>query len=116
MKPLPIHETMMGQIDNMRPEHLIPGKHVGAKVVDDLTLEITVVPTGRVVRVSYMEGPDLYAVTVFKRDNTVEEHEGIYCDQLGELVFGEDAGEWTMPFGGIQILDENGKVIEEHLF
>jgi hypothetical protein len=111
-----IHNTILSQIDHMRPAHLEPGKHVGAKVIDGTTIEITVVPTGRVVRVRYDEGWDLYAVTVFKRDDSVTEHERVYCDQLGELVFGADAGEWTMPFGGIQILDADGNVVEEHLF
>jgi hypothetical protein len=111
-----IHNTILSQIDHMRPAHLEPGKHVGAKAIDEMTIEITVVPTGRVARIRYEEGPDLYSVTVFKRDDTVTEHERVYCDQLGELVFGADAGEWTMPFGGIQILDADGNVIEEHLF
>lgn len=116
MEPTQIHQTIMGQIDHMKPAHLEPGKHVGAKVFNATTLEITVVPTGRVVRVAYNEGADLYDVTVFKRDDTVEEYEGVYCDQLGEMVFGADTGEWSLPFGGIQILDLDGNVIEEHLF
>src|SRR3954454_6732690 len=86
-EPNQLHETILGQIDNMRPAHLIPGEHVGAKVVDKNTVEILVVPTGRTTRISYVQGADLYAVTIFKHDDTVEEHERVYCDQLGEMVF-----------------------------
>jgi hypothetical protein len=37
---------------------------------------------------------------------------GIYCDQLGELIFGEDAKQWSQPFGGIVDMDTGEKIAE----
>lgn len=114
MEPTEIHQTMAGQIDHMRPAHLEPGRHIGMAVVDETTLLVLVGPTATLAIVRYLPGPDLYSVTVNRQGQPVRDHDGIYCDQLGDLIFGVDAGEWMLPFGSIQILDADGNVIEEH--
>jgi hypothetical protein len=35
MQPTELHETIAYQIDNMRPPHLEPGKHIGLEVIDE---------------------------------------------------------------------------------
>lgn len=111
-----VHETIASQIDNMRPPHLVPGKHIGIEPVDRLSIMVTVVPTGVTAMVRLDEGRDLYDVAVCKHGGEATAYEGVFCDQLGDLIFGVNAEPWTLPFGGIQILDADGNVVEEHTF
>jgi hypothetical protein len=101
MEPNHIHETIASQIHHMKPAHLVPGKTIGLEVVDDLTVRVVVVPTGVSATVAYDEGRDLYNVVVTKHDGATMEYEGAYCDQLGELIFGVNAEQWTQPMGAL---------------
>lgn len=115
--PNEMHQTMAHQIDHMRPAHLEPGRHIGMAVVDEDTLLVLVAPTATIAIVRYCHGPDLYSVTVNRWQQPVKDYDGIFCDQLGDLIFGVDAGEWSLPMGGIQIIDPvTGEVIEETTF
>jgi hypothetical protein len=98
-----VAETILAQVDSVRPDSLTPGKDVGATAITN-GVEITTLATGRRVRIVYDADLDLYDVTVTdgEEHNT---HEGCYCDQLGEIVWGEDAKPWTLPLGGIIDLD-----------
>lgn len=121
MKPNDLHQTIAGQVDNMRPPHLTPGQDVQMEVVDEITLRVLVKrPAPRLVDIRYDRGPDTYTVTPYTiKDGAATAGEplsDIYCDQLGEMVFGQVAEGWTLPFGGVQIIDEHGNVVEEHLF
>jgi hypothetical protein len=116
MQPTDIHQIMAGQIDHMKPAHLEPGRHIGMAVVDETTLLVLVIPTATIAIVRYCQAGDDYSVTVNRQGKPVQDHDRIYCDQLGDLIFGIDASEWTMPFGGIQVIDGDGNVISEELF
>lgn len=97
-----ILEQMAAQIDHVKPDHLVPGQTIGMRVKNDTTL-IVEVPCMRLqATVEYLPGPDLYSVEVL-RDDEVSSFERVYCDQLGELIFGEAASEWTMPFVEIYV-------------
>jgi hypothetical protein len=116
-----IHESIAQQVDHMRPPGLRPGIDIGMEVVDEVTLRIMLHPGDaeqrRSVDVRYDRGPDTYTVTVHPPGQRGEPISDVYCDQLGELIFGrEDALPWRQPYGGIQILDANGNVVEEHRF
>lgn len=114
MQPTQLHQTIAFQIDNMRPAHLVPGKHVGMEVLDENTVGITVVPTGVTATVTYEEGPDLYSVSVKKHtEDEPTEYTGVYCDMLGELIFGINAEPASFPMVELFVLDpETGDVID----
>lgn len=99
------HQMMAFQIDNQRPPHLLPGKHVGMAVVDDTTLLVQVGPTARLVIVRYCPGPDLYSVTVDAYGSEVADYDGVYCDMLGDLIFGVDAVPASYPMVELIIID-----------
>ena len=105
MKTNETHEMMAFQIDNQRPPHLLPGKHVGMAVVDDETLLVVVGPTARLAIVRYCPGPDLYSVTIDPYGGDVEDYDGVYCDMLGDLIFGADAVPASFPMVELVILD-----------
>jgi hypothetical protein len=109
MEPNQIHQNIAQQVDSMKPDHLRPGIDVGMEPIDRTTLRVLLPYRGGHVDVRYDEGPDTYTVT---RTDTVklghlvmpcerEPLSDVYCDQLGELVFGDDAKGWSQPFGGI---------------
>lgn len=112
MKPTDLHQTIAAQIDNMKPADLRPGIDVGMEPLNDTTLLVRVLPAtpndarSRDVQITYDEGPDLYNVAVFRLGERTE-HERIYCDQLGEIVFGSEAEAFTMPM--VQISDDDGE-------
>jgi hypothetical protein len=114
--PSDLHQTIAAQIDNMRPRHLEPGRHIGIGIIDEHTVLVIVAPTATLAVIRYLPGRDLYSVTVNRFGHEVRDFDGIFCDQLGDLVFGVDAEEFSLPMGGIQIVDEHGNVVEEHLF
>ena len=116
MEPTEIHQIMAGQIDHMKPAHLKPDRHISMSVVDETTLMVVVAPTATIAIVRYCRAGDDYSVTVNRNGQPVRDYDRIYCDQLGDLIFGVDAGQWSLPFGGVQLLDRDGNVIEETTF
>jgi hypothetical protein len=104
------HQTIASQIDNMRPSHLLPGRHIGMAPVDERTVLVLVGPTGVLAVVRYEPGPDLYSVVVNRSGGETREFDGVYCDQLGELIFGVDAGAWTLPMGAIITEGDDGQL------
>lgn len=115
LKPGPIHETMAAQIDNQKPERLTPGRDIGIEVTGENSISVIVPSMNMQATIEYLSGPDLYAVEIL-RDDEVSSFDRVFCDQLGELLFGEEAQPWTLPFGGIQMLDADGNVVEERVF
>jgi hypothetical protein len=113
MEPTDLHQTIAFQIDNQRPAHLVPGKHVGMEVVDADSLRVIVLPTGIRAVVTYQHGPDLYAVSVTNHAGEVTMFDGVYCDMLGDLIFGVNAEPATYPMVELVVLDpETGEVVE----
>jgi hypothetical protein len=120
MDPNETHQNIAQQVDHMRPDHLRPGVDVGMEVRDESTLRILLPAKQCHVDVRYDAGPDTYTVTQYElarlgQATAIVQHEalsGIYCDQLGELIFGEDAKQWSQPFGGIVDMD-TGETIAE---
>lgn len=110
MKVNDTHNTIAFQIDNMKPAHLEPGKHIGMAPVDEHTVLVLVGPTATLAVVRYLPGPDLYSVTVNRFGHPVQDFDRVFCDQLGDLIFGVDAEEWTLPFGGIIVEGPNGQL------
>jgi hypothetical protein len=84
---------------------------VGMEAVENGVI-VTVLPTDRVVRIVLDQSRDLYDVTVHESDDEPVEHTGIFCGSLGELVWGDDAKPWNLPFGGI-IDMETGETVAE---
>ena len=106
MKSNQIHQTIAQQIDHMKPDHLRPGIDVGMEPLDATTLRVLVrVDHDAFARfdIRYDEGRDTYVFTAGD-DEPISD---IYCDQLGELVFGENAKPWTQPL--VQISDDDGE-------
>jgi hypothetical protein len=104
-----IAETIAGQLHSMKPDHLIPGKDVGMVAIDK---GVIVSMASRIVTIVLDEAADLYGVTIDEEDSPTRVFDGIFCDQLGELVWGDDAKPWNLPFGGI-IDMETGETIAE---
>lgn len=116
-----IHQSIAQQIDHMKPGDLTPGVDIGMAPLNETTLLVRVLPAqpndarSLDAHITLDQGRDLYDVTIFQRGEK-QVIEGVFCDSLGELVFGEDAEPWTQAFGGIQILDADGNVVEERTF
>ena len=108
MEPSNIQQTIAGQVDHQKPDAYRPGIEVGMGIVGSDTVVVFVPPLRTIAVVTYNEGHDLYEVTVSDATPKVREYEGIYCDQLGDLVFGADSEQWTLPFGGIITFDDDG--------
>jgi len=115
-----IHESIAQQIDHMRPPQMRPGYDVGIEILDESTVRVVLYPHDaeqrRSVDVRYDAGPDTYTVTAHPPGAQGDPISDVYCDQLGELIFGNAALPWRQPFGGIQILDEHGDVESETTF
>ena len=119
IQPTQIHQSIAQQVDHMKPEHLRPGIDVGMEPVDRTTLRILTYVRDperrRAFDVSYDEGRDLYDVIAYPpgaaADPNTDVHTGVYCDMLGELLFGDDAEGWSLPFGGIST--DGGKTWKE---
>jgi len=107
LQPSAIHETMAQQIDHQRPRHLTPGRDIGIEVKDANSIAITVPSMKMQATLEYLPGPDLYSLEIL-RDDEITEHDRVYCDQLGELLFGSDAEPWTQPIGGLITEDHDG--------
>lgn len=115
MEPNEIHQSIAQQIDNMKPADLTPGVDIGMEPLNPTTLLVRVLPAepnherSCDAHITLDEGRDLYDVTVFQRGEKAK-HEGVFCDQLGTLIFGEYAGEWSLPFGAIITEDHDGNI------
>jgi hypothetical protein len=117
MEPTDLHQTIAGQIDHMKPAGLRPGIDIGMEVIDALTLAVVVkVPERRRFDIHYDEGMDTYTVTphdwAYEAWLAHEPIGNVYCTDLGGIVFGEEASEWTMPIGGLYVEDADGNMIE----
>jgi hypothetical protein len=117
MEPSQIHQTIAQQIDHTKPDDLKPGVDVGMQAIDDCTLAVVMPKAGTRVDVRYDAGPDTYTLTRSERVgeiwvSTKPPMSDVYCDQLGELIFGSDAKPWSQPFGGIVDMD-TGETIAE---
>jgi hypothetical protein len=108
MQPNDVHETIARYLHNMKPERYRPGIDVGISIVDEWSVIVDVVPAGRRLQIRYDRGPDLYSVREFdgERPGWDEWTERIYCDQLGEVVFGGEAEPWTLPM--VAFITEDG--------
>lgn len=104
MKPTQIHETIAFQIDNQKPAHLKPGIDIGLEVIDATTVGVLVVPTGVRATVKYNEGRDLYEVEV-ERDGERTAYDDVYCDMLGDLIFGNEAEPASFPMVEVWAVD-----------
>jgi len=118
MEPNEVHQTICAQLDSMLPADLTPGKDVGMAPLRGDTLLVRVLPSepnderSLDAHVTYLPGPDLYSVVIFQRGER-RELEQVYCDQLGELVFGEHAKPFGLPMGGLIVMDEAGNIVKE---
>jgi hypothetical protein len=100
--PNQILEQMAAQIHHVKPDHLVPGQTIGMRIKDENTL-IVEVPSMRLqATIEYLPGPDLYSVERLL-DDDMQSWSEVYCDQLGELIFGDAANEWTMPMVEIYV-------------
>lgn len=106
LEPAAIHQTMAGQIDHMKPDHLVPGKDIGIEVRDANSITVSIPAQDLRATVEYRPGPDTYAVEIL-RDGDVSSFDDVYCDQLGELIFGNEAKPWSAPL--VQISDDEGE-------
>lgn len=110
--PNQLHQTIAAQIDHVLPEGLVPGKDVGMEVIDRTTLRILAYARDPERRcawdVRYDEGWDTYVLTRYVPGGPAEEPiSDVYCDQLGDLIFGDEAKPFTMPM--VQISHDDGE-------
>jgi hypothetical protein len=114
MKSNEVHETIAQQLHHMKPADLTPGVDVGMTAIDATTLAVIFPRDDRRVDVRYDRGPDTYTVTEMIRAGecwlAADPRSDVYCDQLGELVFGENAKPWTAPL--VVVTDGDGNEIE----
>ena len=112
MKANQIHETIAGQIHNMKPADLEPGVDIGMAPLREDTLLVRVLPSqpndarSLDAQIRLDQGRDLYDVTIYQRGEK-HEHIGVYCDQLGNLVFGDQAEPFTLPM--VMFSDDDGE-------
>lgn len=97
------------QVHITKPDHLKPGRDVFMLPSQVDANEVIVIvdygTVGRAAVVRYDAGPNTYTVKLTE-DGREKELRGVYCDQLGELIFGGEA----KPFQGVMvevITDEN---------
>lgn len=86
-------EEIARQLHLQKPDHLVPGRDVGMTVVDETALELALLDAGTITQravVRYQPGPDHYQVS-FTGPQRTSEHDRVYCDDLGPLIFGAEA-------------------------
>jgi hypothetical protein len=116
-----IHETIAQQVNHMKPPDLKPGVDIGMAALNETTLLVRVLPAepnderSKDVHIIYNEGRDMYEVHVWQRGEK-DEYSDVFCDQLGELCFGEHAVAWSQPFGSITTFNADGSVASEETF
>lgn len=126
MKPNSIHQSIAQQIDHMKPDHMVPGKNVGMEILNETSLRVGLLDDRgfcySVTTVELDEGADLYNVQTITRTTATEpwsvgeKIEGVFCDQLGEFVFGDDAKPWTQKFGEVVSFNADGSVASRSEF
>lgn len=108
-EPTDIQLEIARQVAHMKPAHLRPGTDVVFLPIDDDSLAVWVRTDNTKALVTYDAGRDTYVLARQRvTDETAQMFDDVYCDQLGELIFGSDAKGWTMPFGEIYTDDGNG--------
>jgi hypothetical protein len=113
----PIQMEIARQIHNAKPDGLVPGRDVGFEPLGEdsliVRLAVEIRPGLRVtslrVVVTYDHGRDDYDVRL-ETDSESKDLDRVYCDQLGELIFGEDAKPWDEPMGAIITEDADGNL------
>lgn len=114
MKPTQLHENIAQQIDNMLPAGLVPGKDIGMGVVGESTLAVVLPKRGLRFDVRYDEGRDTYVLTRMEYPSNVvlgDPISDVYCDQLGELIFGDEAKPFSLPM--VMISGDDGETWEK---
>lgn len=117
--PTQTHENIAMQIDHQKPDNLVPGRDVGMSALNATTVLVVVGPYDLAAAIEYDVDGDWYNVTVTTNVSerpTQHIYERVYCDQLGELVFGANAKPWTMPFGAVETYDNEGNVVSREEF
>lgn len=100
------------QLHHTKPDHLEPKIDVGmTQMPDDAGVVVSILARprpghdldgyGRRVEIVYDEGRDIYDLWIREQKpgerKTVRHLEGMFADQLGELVWGEEAKPYEMP-------------------
>lgn len=129
-----ISNIIAEQLHHTKPEHLRPGADVGMIALPN-ALGVYIGPLDRLAVVNYDEGADHYDVAVVEASAVVGVPtvagitaamealhsvilngprgidgvlHGVYCDQIGEFVWGDDAEDFTMPMVAITTWDADG--------
>lgn len=109
--PNDLHQTIASQIHHTLPEGFEPGVDVGMEVIDESTLAIVLPKRGLRFDVRYDAGWDTYVLTRMERHAGAwvadEPISDVYCDQLGDLIFGDEAKPFTLPM--VQISTDDGQ-------
>lgn len=111
---------MAAQIHHRKPDYLRPGFDVLMEPVEHYGLDglrVTLHPFGDEADYlcavfTYDLASDTYDALVQRGHGTeAEEMSNVYCDDLGEILFGDEAKPWTAPY--FQITDGDGNIIAE---
>lgn len=101
-------ETIAQYLHHTKPPSYRPGIDVGMSQLDEDTMIVFVPPLHTIAVIRYMHGPDLFSVTISDATPHVRDYDGVYCDQLGELVYGADADAFTQPTVQIFVMNDDG--------
>lgn len=111
-----IQMEMARQVHLQKPSAFVPGEDVGFQPVGQDTLAVVLPKRGERVDVRYDAGPDTYTTTRMLRRAGIwiaqEPVSDIYCDQLGELIFGSEAEPLNEPLVRIFFEDDDGQMRE----
>lgn len=116
--------TIAAQIHNVKPDHYVPGVDVIMEPFSPITLAVGIKPLHLFAAITYEEGPDTYAVKVWNlsadEDGSVlytlkEEGQGVYCDDLGRFLFGDEAKPFTLPMFSVTTWDDDGNATTERI-
>jgi hypothetical protein len=113
-EPTPIQNEIARQIHVQKPAHLVPGRDVGMLLIPPLdgreAIAVHVLTDDTKAIVCYDAGRDTYVVSRQKFDESEpRKFDDIYVDQLGEMIFGSDATEFTGPFVEIWTEGDDGE-------
>jgi hypothetical protein len=103
----PIQMEIARQIHNAKPDGLVPGRDVGFEPLGEDSLIVRLAVEIRPgLRVTSLRDYDVRLET----DSESKDLDRVYCDQLGELIFGGDAKPWDEPMGAIITEDADGNL------